>query len=805
MNYKLLLLVFMSAIFTAHAQKGTLSGKVVDKTTGQPISYATVVLKQAAKVATGVITDDNGLFEIKNIEDQNYTVEIQFMGFKTYTAAADFTTKKNISLGTVALEEVPNKLNEVTIIAERSTIEQKIDRKVITVGRDLTTAGATASEIMNNIPSVNVDQDGKLSLRGNDNVRVLVDGRPTTIDPAQLLKQIPSASIKRIELITNPSAKYNPEGMSGIINIVLHKNSNDGFNATINSSTTLAREPKSANSINGNFRSGKVNFFGTYGDSYGKRINKGSVYRFYGDQAHEMIDVVDDDESHLYKIGMDFYINDKNTISAYTNQNQSKGNSDIGTTIAFDDPALDLFQSSYYDYGSHDATYNLAYKKLFEKEGRTLDFEANFNRYIENQDATFVTDYVDLAHNDDAYQDFIDVNRKNGTINLDYVSPVNEKGNLELGAEARYMHTDDDYVTVTEDETTVEEGDFIRTPSNFVYDVAIYSAYATFGQKFEKLGYQLGLRMEKYNVDALYTSPAEIQHFEDDYITVYPSASLTYSMREKDMFQLSYSRRVDRPSIQQTNPIREFSTPTLTSKGNPELRPQFTNSVELNYTRTLSKGSFSAGVFYRIINDEISRTIIPDPLFEEKDLLTFNNFDTNTAFGFEMSANYKLTKWWDVQPSIDYSNISQKGIVFTRDEVTNESIPLQREVDVAAFNARLNANFKATKQLRFLLFGFYRGQVEGIQSTRDAMYKMDIGGRYSFANDKATFSVRFNDVFDTMKFAFNGDYPPSKGQFKWESQSLFLSFNYMFGAGKNSALQRKQREDNTNQGGGGMF
>ncbi len=787
----LLYFCLLGNLLAAYAQGSTsVTGKVVDKATGIAIPYASVSVKNQGKIVTGALTADDGSFEIKNVPASAVTVEIQFMGYKPRTMQADLTASgKNHSIGTVAIEEDAVKLNEVTVIAERSTIEQKIDRKVINVGRDLTSAGATASEIMNNIPSVNVDQDGKLSLRGNENVRVLVDGRPTTIDPAQLLKQIPSSSIKRIELITNPSAKYNPEGMSGIINIVLHKNSNDGFNASLNTSSTFAKEPKSANSVNANFRSGKVNFFGTYGDNYGKRINNGSIHRYYGNMVNERPLSIDDDESHLYKIGMDFYINDKNTLSAYTNQNRVIGNSVISVLNLFPDPSLNLVQASEYNSSVHDAAYNIAYKKLFDKEGRTLDFEANYNRYDENQRAEFSVENTDPA---DDYMDFIDVDRMNATVNLDYVSPVGTKGNLELGAEARYMRTEDGYLTSREDVGA----------SLFDYDVDIYSAYATYGQKFSKISYQLGLRFESYRVDAFLNNE---KIFKDDYITVYPSASFVYEPVEKNQFQISYSRRVDRPSIQQTNPIREFSTPTLTSQGNPELTPQFTNSIELNYTKTIEKGSFTTGIFYRIINDEISRIIRPDPLFPNRDLLTFDNFDTNTAFGFEASANYKITKWWDVQPSVDFSSIRQSGIVFTRDAITNEAIPLDREVNVSALNARLNANFRATRQLRFLLFGFYRGEVEGIQSVRLPMYKIDMGGRYSFAKDKATLSVRFNDIFDTMRFRFESDYPPSKGEFKWESQSVFVGLNYMFGTGKNRELQRKQREDNTSQGGGGMF
>ncbi|CAM3372831.1 TonB-dependent receptor [Flavobacterium longum] len=804
MRHFLLSLTLLVSGLAMQAQNATLSGKVTDKSTNQPLPYATIVLKEADKVITGGITDDNGLFDIKNLVPKNYAVEIQFMGYKTHLATADFTTgQRSISLGTIALADESTKLNEVTVVAERSTIEQKIDRKVINVGKDLTTAGATASEILGNIPSVNVDQDGKISLRGNENVRVLVDGRPTNIDVTQLLRQIPSTSIKKIELITNPSAKYNPEGMSGIINIVLHKNANDGFNASINTGLTFAVTPKINNSVNMNYRTGKVNFFGTYGDNFGKQFNDGNIYRL-DDQSRQVFDIVNDNNSHLFKLGMDFYLNDKNTISVYTNQNFYSGNGVIDLDVLSPISTDQLFQQSKFFTDNQDGAYNIAYKKLFAKEAETLDVEINHDYFREVQRAEFLTDFVDPAVvGDNFYQDYTSERRKLTTANVDYVKPLNERTTLEIGAEARVTRTENNYLTGADD--NLEEGDPqpVASDSDFNYDIDIYSAYGTFGQRIGKYGYQLGMRFESYKVHA-----AEYGNtiYEDDYITAYPSASVTYSPTEKNMWQVSYSRRVDRPSLEQTRPIREFATPRVTSLGNPELDPQFTNSVEVNYTRQIEQGSITAGIFGRIINDEISRVLYPDPENEQKQILSFQNFDTNTAFGFEVSANYKITKWWDIQPAVDFSSIRQKGAVSILNQDTDTYEFTNREVTASALNARINSNFRATKSLRFLIFGFYRGSVQGLQFESQPMYKIDAGGRYSFLKDKATLSVRFNDIFNTQEFGFDGDVPyPQTGSFGWESRSVYIGFNYSFGAGKNRALQRKQRDDNTQQGGGGFF
>ena len=370
---------------------------------------------------------------------------------------------------------------------------------------------------------------------------------------------------------------------------------------------------------------------------------------------------------------------------------------------------------------------------------------------------------------------------------------MNEKSKLELGAETRIVRTDNNYVTTNS----------ALSNSNYQYDLDINSAYVTFGQKFSKIGYQLGARLESYKVNAKLNNTIA---FKDDYITVYPSASMTYSPSEKDQFQISYSRRVDRPSLDQTKPIREFSTPRITSIGNPELQPQFTNSVEVNYTKTISKGSITTGVFVRSINNEINRIIYPDPQNQNQQILSYDNFDNNRAYGFEASLNYKINSWWDIQPAVDFSSIAQKGLISVYNSTSNSFDFVTKQVDAAAFNARFTSNFKANKNLRFLLFGFYRSGVDGVQFNGKEMYKIDAGGRYSFLKDKATLSIRFNDIFDTMKAGFSGDNPyPQVGQFSWESQSVYVGFNYMFGAGKNKSLQRKQRDNNTKEGGGGMF
>lgn len=802
MKLKLFLFALLSVITVQAQNSGTVSGKIIEKTSNLPISYATVSIKDNGKVVSGANTDDNGEFTIKNLTLKNYTIEIQYIGFKKYVGSIILNDSKKEAIVKVGLDEEATLLKGVNVISERSTIEQKIDRKVITVGKDLTTAGASASDIMNNIPSVNVDQDGKLSLRGNENVRVLIDGRPSNIDPAQLLKQIPSTSIKKIELITNPSAKYNPEGMSGIINIVLHKNTNTGFNGSYSGGITFGETAKYNQSLDLNYKTGKVNFFGNGGTNFGTYFNDGFIKKT-DNSIIQNLDISNENDSYLYKIGMDYLIDDHNTLSFYTTQNKATGLGFVNTDINYNnspEEIANIYQKSRYQGPNQTGTYNFAYKHIFEKEGHTLDFEGNYSNTEQTQNASFDTQTTktDNTSNSFAYNDFINDERKLSTLNVDYVNPLNEKTTLEAGAEARITKTENNYST---------ENPFAELPvSNYTYDTDIYSAYVTFGQKFKKFSYQLGARFESYKAEA--NLNYGYKTFNDDYITLYPSAYLTYNLNDKNTFQLSYSRRVDRPSLEQTKPIREFSTPLVTSFGEQELRPQFTNSVELNYTKTLEKGSFTAGVFYRSINDQISRILYPDEADPsgEKQIMSYTNYDNNTAYGFEVSFNYKITKWWDISPAIDFSSIDQQGIVFLFNPKDKSSKPVERNITVSAFNGRINSNFKVNKRLSFLAFGFYRGAVDGLQNNSQEMHKMDIGSRYTLLDSKMNISVRFNDVFNTMKYAFDTQYPyPQSGQFTWESQTVYLGLTYNFGGAKIKNLQRKQREDNTSKGGGGMF
>lgn len=784
---KQLLLIFtmcLSYIIQAQtSSSGSVKGKITDQSTREELPYVNVVVKDSTNhIITGGITNQKGNFEIKQIPFGKHSIEFQFIGYKTEVRKIQVSSKNlKQDLGEIKILVESDLMDEVTLVTEVSTVEQKVDRKVINVGKDLTSAGTTASEMLNNVQSVSVDQQtGNISLRGNENVRVLVDGKPSNISANQLLKQIPSSSIKQIELITNPSAKYNPEGMSGMINIILHKNMNQGFNANVNSGITYGENARFNGALNMNYKMGKVNFYSNYGYNVGKSHNFGHVTRTAGIPSLQEFVFDNDPESHLIKLGADFYLNKRNTLSVYTTQNFNDSYNDGVTKVTIQDVIVTNSPNDA-SIETTSGVYNLNYRlALNEKGDHNLEFEANYSESSNPENAN----YYDLINPNNGNLNFtnrVKNDRENTLINLDYTKPLDEHSKLELGGEIRLDKTTNQNLTT---QTNVDN-------SAFTYDRNIYSGYFTYSRSFDKLTMLVGSRFEQYSVDGKFNRATENQGYTDEIFSIYPSAFFTYTPSKKNQFQFSYSRRVDRPSIGQVNPIREWATPLITSIGNPDLLPQFTNSFEVNYSKQLEKGGITIGTFYRRINNTISRFSTIDPLDPNRQLLSYANFDGTNRYGIELSTYYNVKKWWRLNGSVElYSKTDQTET---------------REVQANSLSARISNTITASKRLSFQVFAMINAPENGIQFERKTMWMLNIGSSYTILDGKGTISLRVNDIFNGMRFKFDSIEPyEQNGQFKWESRTVYLGFNYRFGKGKNRALQRKRRDNNEVRSSGGF-
>ncbi len=803
----ILLINIQAGVDNPPAAIGIISGSVIDAVTGEPMPYVNVVIRNSGdSIITGGITDNNGDFLIDAIPEGKNKVEVQFIGYEKITREIDVSRAHIMhELSTITLSESSQMLEEVVVRGEISTVTQKIDRKVINVGKDLTSTGTTASELLNNVQSVSVDgQTGNISLRGNENVKILVDGRPTNVSAAQLLKQIPSSSIKSIELITNPSAKYNPEGMSGIINIVLHKNAMMGFNGSVNGGLTVGKNVRYNGATDLNFRTGKVNLFANYGGNTGKSEGGGEVWRT-DNASHSIFTNENINTSHLFKVGADLYLNESNTLSVYTTQNLYDGNRKAGVLINFEDILnSDNFSENIQD--NYTGAYNLNFIHDFGREGHNIEFEISHSISDQGEEGNYeeVMNPADLTSN---YTDQVTDNVTGTVVNLDYTNPLSEKTKLEMGLESRTSTTRNLYETdrhqflYDDNNMRIPDGDgwFLTAPmgnSSFSYDRNIYSAYTNFNQEFGKLALQLGVRVEQYQVEAIFNQAEETEDYRDEKLTAYPSGFLTYSPGEKNQFQLSYSRRVDRPGIDQVNPIRSnWSSPLIIFVGNPELRPQFTNSYEINYTRRLKKGSVTLGTFYRRISDNIIRYTNADPLDDNKVEVTYANAEGASRYGVEMSGMIRPTGWWSINASFDLYSQQMTGYAFGNFV----------EVNSVATNVRMNNTFKATENLSFQLFGMYRGANEVIQWTFKPMYMVNTGVSLNVFQKKGTISLRVNDIFNTMRFRFEStNFYPSNGGFNWESRTAYVGYAHNFGQGDHKARKRRSRDSNELDGGGGF-
>lgn len=769
LNYYFTIIFFVCSIFSfANDKSGTVSG-VVQDAAGKSIPFATLEVytkTEPQELVSGGMSDENGNFILEEVPYGEYELVFSAVGFTDKVQNIN-VQNPTIDLGTIILGEPVVALQGAEIRGETSQYHTEIDKRVVDVGKDLVSAGADAASVLNNIPSVSVDQQtGELSLRGNENVKVMVDGKPSNIPAAQLLKQLPSNAIAKVEIITNPSAKYDPEGNSGIINIITHKNKRKGYNVGLDLGYTQGDNSKHNGSINANVNTGNFNFFGNYNANFGKNRFHGLVENYHT-ELDQAFDVTDDNTSQVFKVGFDWFMGDKTALTIYTSQFYYKGDG-YATSNVFDHSVNTLFENrsdSKGDYKNQD--YSLNFKQDFGKDDHNIVLDAIYstsdNDDTRNNWNSFPADtYTEIRKGEDS----------NLRINLDYTNQIIDAGKIETGVQFRQENNQNQMNSDQERETI--EGIPFNPYVDFDFTRNIYSAYANYGQAFGKLGMQLGLRAENVQENAdFYVEPTGDGVYENEYSEFYPSAFLTYDITEKGQLSLNYSRRVDRPSIGQINPVPEWSTATLQSFGNPDLKPQFTNSYELGYLQRFKGGSLNATVFYRKVNDMIFRYLEQD----ENDPRIINqrwiNYDDSNSYGLELSANYKPLKWWSFNTSFD---------LFTNKFYLNNENLNNKEITGTPWNFRINNNFTLLKNLSLQNFFMYRGKFKFVQGEMQPMWRMDLGARYTFMDGKASFNARVSDIFKTFHAKAIIDNPNSGvGNFNWESQTLYVGFSYNFG------------------------
>ncbi|RSC92697.1 outer membrane beta-barrel family protein [Tenacibaculum singaporense] len=787
---RLLILILLLGTYFCQAQNLQLTGIILDKKNNHPLPFVTITCKNTSnKILTGSISDEKGNFKVENLPKENLLLTFQFIGYKTFEKKVDL--KKDSKIGTIFLEENTTQLDEVEIQGETSTIIQKIDRKVINVDNDLTASGATSLEMLENIPSVDINQlSGTISLRGNENVRVLVNGKPSNVSTAQLLKQIPSNSVKSVEIITNPSAKHAPEGMSGIINLILKKNTKIGFNGSFSVGAKQSRNLRPDVSFNTNYKTGITNFHLNYNTSWGDYETFNDLERTDTNLTQD-IDFLSNSNNHNIKFGVDIDITSQSILSVYTSQNFDN-NSLATNTLVHENNSLVFDNKSFSDYDQRDETYNIDYVYNFDDKGQNLEIEFNHS-ITKNPEKTTNKELINPDSKEYNYTNDIKDTRKLWLLNIDYAKPI-KSGKLEIGFEFRKQGF---YNQILTDREAINSSATLQPVgnTNLNYNRSIYSGYINFNKKINKLSIQTGIRIEQFDLDALFQNTEQGNtNLKDNIFSWYPSASITYNFSKKDNLQFAYSRRVDRPSAYQVTPIQEWFSPLTISKGNLNLQPQFTNSLELNFTRTITKGYISFGTFYRRTNDKIGRLLQKDNQNPDRTISSFTNYDFADSYGIELSASFKPIKWWTLRPAFETYIQDSQGVLNNNLETVKNTL----------VKGRISNSFKASKKLNFQLSGIFRGKSENIQYTVQPYTMINAAVRLKVFDCKGNITLRGTDIFNNVNFDYTSNIPfVQKGKYTLEYNSVYLGFSYNFGSGKNKSKGRKYRDNNEAQG--GMF
>jgi outer membrane receptor protein involved in Fe transport len=759
---------------------GVIKGQVIDETTKQPINYANITIfnPKDSSVVNGGITNESGNFAITGMRPGRFYAKVSFIGYKT-KVVRNLTltpTKSTVDLGTLSILSSTVNLNEVVVKGDKEMVVTNLDKQVINVDKDLSSSGGTALDVMQNIPSLTVDIDGNISLRGNSNVTILIDGKPSGLSGLQssdVLTSIPASSIKSVELVTNPSAKYDPDGTAGIINIVLKKKTNLGFNGIFNVNTGTANNY--AGSANLNFRTGDLNFFGNFSgrisnDTRIGLINRTFFYTDYNSYLNQNSSTGEKRDMASINLGTDYLMNDFNTLSFNFQYRQFYAPSG-GTT---NNTTINNFNSDSSDYYAainnnsrivNSYSYTTSYKKEFDEKNRVLTADLIYSNNSMLSDAA--TNQIYYSSGLPAYLIHNNSNNFNDewTIQSNYVDPLRGNNRLEAGFKSYFRHMGMDYNFYNFDANTNELINNPNRSNNFDFKEQIHAIYGIYTGEVGDFKYQAGLRGEYAYTDSRLLNNSLT--FNNTYRSLYPSIYLAYNFTPLQELKLDYSRRVDRPNPWQINPFINYSDSLNLSSGNPDLQPQYTNSYELGYSTILYDFNITSSLFYKQTDGLITQiaTLIGNGVTES----TFKNISNEKNYGAEFIANGSLFPWWRLNGNVSY---------FRRDINTPYFIT---GVSDHSYNwtARINSSWTLSKTLGFQISSTYNSPTVTAQGTFNAIYFTDIAVKNDFSRD-LSMTIRVSDIFDTRKFAGEtiGNEFISFNQGRRTSRVLYLGFTY---------------------------
>lgn len=750
------ILFFCLLLFCTHsifAQSYIVKGQIIDEQSSAPMAYATIQINSSDNEAliSGGISDDDGYFEIKTEAGEQYAL-IDYIGYTQVTLPSFQLDDNNttIDLGSISIGLSAAALDEVVVTAEKSTMEFALDKKIFNVGKDLGNAGGSAVEILNNIPSVLVDGEGNIKLRGSNNVRILIDGKPSglvSFKGGSGLQQLQGSLIEKVELITNPSAKYEAEGMAGIINIVLKKERKSGFNGSFES--TIGYPENIGLAANLNYRHKKVNFFFNYGMNYRKIP---SITRTYQEVFADNVTYISEQSYDGFheglfnnaRGGIDYYVDDKNIFTASYMYSRSKGKR-LTDLQYFDyiksSPSQidETFRTQDEDEIEPIAEYVLSYKKLFAEADRELNAEIRYFDHWEDSDQVYTQrtifadgspteSFTQTAPNDETEKQLIG--------QIDYIHPIGKEGKIETGVRTSFRDMTNDYVVNDIDELG-REIPIAGLDDKFVYQENINAVYGIIGNKTNMLSYQVGLRGEWTDIETRLEETAQTNPRK--YFNLFPSAHLTYDLADDNAIQLSYSRRVRRPVYNDLSSYVTFSDNRNFFSGNPDLDPEFSDVIELGHIKYFERGSIASSLYYRYTDDKIERIRLVDNNGFSTTLP--KNLVDETAYGAEFSSSYKLYDWWKLDFNVNIFQGSTDGSNISEDFVS----------ETFSWFARQTSRFTVSKDTYIQLRGNYEAPQNIAQGRRKSIYFFDLAFNKPIFNNKGGLILNIMDVFNTRK------------------------------------------------------
>ena len=775
---------------------GIVSGRVLDKITDTPIEYVSIKLFSIkdSSIVAGIFTDSEGKFILENLPYGSYYAKVSFTGYvsKVIDDVKLSSTMKVANLGTLKLDlEKTGDLKEVKVTGQLDVLKAGIDKKVYNVAEDLSVKGGTANDVLLNIPSVELDQEGKVSLRGEGGVTILIDGRPSSLSGGNgrtLLDALPAGSIERIEIVTNPSAKYDPDGTSGIINIVLKKNKLRGFNGLISGnggSDLVSGGEVLDGTITLSYRNSKVNVYGSYSGRYmdGYRNNYSDLTQSFSDGTTSGIYQerfgTDLNASNTFRFGTDFYLKARHFLGVSATGSMGVRNR-TGNQWNYRYDTNGQLESRWWRYADDptqqknlDLNLNYKYDLKDDKGNLVIDLNQSFGK--EDIQGYYYQYYaIDplLALNDTTKQQLFNVESNNiTTVQMD-LTLLYPKINARVETGAKVILRDQGVDTYSESYDKVAGVYAEDTLANFMYNYneQVYGIYGIFGQQLGKFKYQAGLRLEQaYQIPELVSDTIRIVN---DYFKYYPSAHIRYALTDKSEISLSYSKRINRSSAPDMNPFTNYSDPYNLRSGNPYLQPEYIDSWDLGYANEIKKVNMTASIYYRHTTDMITRVkrFYDDNTSE----VTFQNLDESHAFGTELVIVYKPFKWW--------RNTISGNANYTRfvDDNPNQNWNVSGVNWSGKYSTAIDFWKKtATVQLN----AAYNARRVTIQGTAQRRGPVDISFEKSFKDGKWTIGARVSDVFNRQGFYLKVDQPNVQQdvEFKWLTRRYFVTFSYKFG------------------------